>query len=128
MYEHSDINWLSLLQHGRGEIKFFEGVRPQRGAGIGGVFKRLMRLVPSILSSPVGASLVSAGKTFIDDVAQGASVADAAKSTARSAVKKMIGVGKRKRRGRKAQIGKGRVLGFVRGGPKKRGSRRVFLH
>ena len=107
-------NWTALFvqQSGRGPIVHWEGFRPQRGAGIGGILRRIIKLVPAFAASPVGQTLINTGKSIFDDVRQGVDMKESLKKNARQAVRNMTGVGK--------QRGKGRVIGYIRGGPKKR--------
>ena len=106
-------DWTSLFihQHGRGPIVHWEGYRPQRGAGIGGILRRFFQLVPTFAASPFGRTLIDTGASVLKDVYQGENVAESVKKNAREAVRSLTGVGQR---------GKGRVIGYIRGGPKKR--------
>ena len=110
----TDENWTALFVHqsGRGPIVHWEGFRPQRGAGIGGILCRIFKLVPAFAASPVGQTLINTGKNVLSDVSQGMDVKESFKKNATQAVRNMTGVGK--------QRGKGRVIGYIRGGPKKR--------
>lgn len=127
-YDSTKENWNGLFTHGTlvgrgGRIAHFHGVRPQHGAGIGGVLRSIFRLIPSFLSSPVGQNLVSAGANIVNDVNNGSSLKDSVKSHARASVRNLTGVGKRRQRRSKVQkgggvIGEGRVpraIGFIRG-------------
>ena len=106
-------DWTSLFihQHGRGPIIHWEGFRPQRGAGIGGILRRFFKMVPAFASSPVGRAVIETGKNVLSDVTRGENVAESIKKNAREAVRNLSGNG---------QKGKGRVIGYIRGGPKKR--------
>lgn len=120
MYDSSKENWDGLFSHssamtggGSGKISHFTGVRPQHGAGIGGVLRSLFKLIPSFLSSPVGQNLVSAGANIVNDVNNGSSLKDSVKSHARSTVRNLTGVGKRRRV--QKGVGGPRAIGFIRG-------------
>ena len=110
----TDENWTALFVHqsGRGPIVHWEGFRPQRGAGIGGILRRIFKLVPAFAASPVGQTLINTGKNVLSDVSQGMDVKESFKKNATQTVRNMTGVGK--------QRGKGRVIGYIRGDPKKR--------
>ena len=124
---HDD--WSILLQSGRGSITHFVGLRPQRGAGIGSIIRRLVQMVPSFLSSPVGSALVKTGKDIVSDVSQGTDLKESVKRNARTAVKNLVGVGKRRPKTRASkQKGRGRIIGYIKG--KKRPTRtlrRTFI-
>lgn len=135
LYDSNRENWSGLFgvgqggggQGGTGKISYFSGGRPQFGTGIGGILRRILSAIPSFLSSPIGKSIVSAGANVASDVREGASVGDALKTHARSTVRNLTGVGKRRRRRIVAppQVGgSARVIGFLRSGAtrgKKRG-------
>lgn len=123
LFDSSRQNWNNLFSHsshlvgeGSGRISHFQGVRPQYGTGIGGILRSLFRLVPSFLSSPIGQSLVSAGANVVNDINNGTSLKDSMKSNARSAVRNLTGVGKRRRKRRVTQKGRGAVrpIGYIR--------------
>ena len=129
-------DWTTLLQSGRGEITHYVGLRPQRGAGIGSLIRRLIKMVPSFLSSPVGSTLMKTGKDIVQDMNQGTDLGTSVKKNARSAVKNLVGVGKRRRlrpqrgKGRSSpQKGKGRIIGYIKGKkrPPTRTLRRTFI-
>lgn len=144
IYDSSKENWAELFNHNSvmsgkgngGRISHFSGVRPLYGAGIGGILRSLFRIIPSFLSSPVGQNLVSAGANVVNDINNGASLKDSVKSQARSTVRNLTGVG-RKRRIQKGQ-GAPRAIGFIKGpapakGVKRRAPptkviRRAFIH
>ena len=84
----TDENWTALFVHqsGRGPIVHWEGYRPQRGAGIGGILRQIFKLVPAFAASPVGQTLISTGKSVFDDLRQGVDVKESLKKNARQAV------------------------------------------
>ena len=123
IYDDSKQDWVGLLltQSGRGKIAYWEGVRPQRGAGIGSILRHFIRLIPSFFNSPVGETLVKTGVNVAKDFMEGNSVKESLKTNAREAVRNLTGVGKTRKR--KA------VIGFIKGGPvmKKKVIRRSFV-
>ena len=110
----SEADWTSLfIRHrGSGNIVHWEGFRPQRGAGIGGLLRRFLKLVPAFATSPIGETIIKTGKNLISDLTQGGDMKESFKKNAREAVRNLTGVGK--------QRGKGRVIGYIRGGPPKK--------
>lgn len=121
VYDSSKENWNELFTQnfaltGRGKISHFTGVRPQYGAGIGGVLRSIFRLIPSFLSSPVGQNLVSAGANIVNDVNNGSSFRDSVKSNARSTVRNLTGVGKRRKAAQRGggEVGGPRAIGYIR--------------
>lgn len=129
LYDSNRENWSALFgavrdggrnQGGTGKIAYFTGGRPQFGGGIGGILRRILSAIPSFLSSPIGKSLVSAGANVASDIREGASVGDALKTHARSTVRNLTGVGRRRAMLRSVQQqqqqlgGSARVIGFLR--------------
>lgn len=133
----SNITWKTLLQSGQqgaGEIRRFH--INQRGRGFGSVLTKLIRLFPVFLSSPVGKQLLNSGKDVITNIKEGDDISTSIAKTSRAKVREMTGLGKRRKRGRKA-VQKGgsraKLLGFVKNRivrrKKKKGgrSRRAFI-
>lgn len=144
VYDSSKENWDGLFTHGSvqigrgGKISHFSGIRPQNGGGIGGILRSLFRLIPSFLSSPVGQNLVSAGANIVNDMNNGSSLKDSVKSQARSTVRNLTGVGKKRKFLEGGGLGPPRAIGYIRNpAPKEKRNkkatpskviRRAFIH
>jgi len=102
-YDFSVINWKDFfLQKGRGP-RFF-GTPYQRGRGLGALLASLGSLLPTILNSQMGKEIVETGKSVVKDVKEGETVISAAKKEGRALLKRLTGVGKRKRTKAKTPI------------------------
>ena len=96
----------------------FQGLRYQRGAGLGSIFRGLFRFLLPVAKSAgkaVGKQALATGAQIASDVVGGANIKTAAKRRARAGAAKLM-----KRAARKIQTGKG--LG--RRPPKKRAARK----
>jgi len=95
-YDFNAINWEDFfLQKGRGPK--FIGTPYQRGRGLGAFLASLGSLIPTILNSNIGKQIVETGKNVVKDMKEGDTVKDAAKKEGRALIKRLTGVGKRKR-------------------------------
>ena len=96
VFHYDQVDWDKIFAPQTGGSRF-RGYPYQRGGSIPGLFRAAIRIVPAFLGSPVGKELVTGALGTVDDIRRGASPLTAIKTHGREAVRRLAGIGKRKK-------------------------------
>ena len=100
----NSVDWASLVhagrQHGNGG-NHYVGMLRQRGGGLSGIIASIVRMIPAFFGSTVGREMTNVGQSVINDLQNGSdTVGSSLKRHARESVRRLTGLGRRRRRPR----------------------------
>lgn len=104
----NSVDWASLVhgQRQRGDGHHYVGMLRQRGGGLSGIIASIARMIPAFLGSSMGREMTNVGQSVLSDLQQGSdTVGSSLKRHARESVRRLTGLGTRRKRVRQSGAG-----------------------
>lgn len=102
------VDWEKLFETQYGGR--YVGFPHQRGGSFGSMFRFLIPALPDLMRAPVTREAIDATADIMKEISEGANPLETIKRRGRQAVKKLIGVGKKKRVIRKKKASRARSV------------------